>query len=96
MEKKELKEILTELGNIYPVRYARRSAIAPVLWICGATFTTVLIWCTVNVFLLGNCEYVEKVFNFAATIAAISFGVALLTVVLCLILDTKRLHSEQY
>lgn len=51
MEKTEIKEIVSEIGYVYPVRYERRSAIAPLLWICGVTFTTALIWCTVNVYL---------------------------------------------
>ncbi len=91
------KEILAEIGKIYPVRYEKRSAIAPVLWVCGAMFTTSLIWCAVNVY-FGNWDekYIEKIYNFASTIAEVSFGIALATVVLCLIFAPNRLHSEHY
>lgn len=91
------KEILAEIGKIYPVRYEKRSAIAPVLWVCGAMFTTSLIWCAVNVY-FGNWDekYIEKIYNFASTIAEVSFGIAIAAVVLCLIFAPNRLHSEHY
>ncbi len=91
------KEIVAEIGKMYPVRYEKRSAIAPVLWVCGAMFTTSLIWCAVNV-CFGDWDekYIEKIYNFASTTAEVSFGIAIAAVVLCLIFAPNRLHSEHY
>ena len=60
-------------------------------------FTTSLIWCAVNVY-FGNWDekYIEKIYNFASTIAEVSFGIAIAAVVLCLIFAPNRLHSEHY
>lgn len=96
MEENNVKHIAAEVDKIYPVRYERRTAIAPVLWICGATFTTALIWCTVNVCLTKQCEHIENVFIFAMCIASTAFGVALVSVVACLIFAPDRLHTEHY
>lgn len=96
MEENNVKQIAAEVDKIYPVRYERRTAIAPVLWICGATFTTTLVWCTVNVCLTNDNKYIEKVFIFAMCIASIAFVVALVSVVACLIKDPDRLHTEHY
>ncbi len=90
----KLKEIIS---TVYPVRYERRTAIAPLLWICGAMFTTSLVWCAVNV-CFGNWDekYIEKIYNFASTIAEASCGIAIVAVVLSLIFAPDRLYSEHY
>ena len=77
----KLKEIIS---TVYPVRYERRTAIAPVLWICGAMFTTSLIWCTVNMGLTNDSDYKTTVMSFALSVAGLSFLVALYVVYRCL------------
>lgn len=96
MEKTEIKEIVSEIGNVYPVRYERRSAIAPLLWICGATFTTALIWCTVNVYLSQDVFYTEFVCIFAGIIAGVSFLAAISSAIYAFVKHPDKLHSEHY
>lgn len=88
----KLKEIIT---TVYPVRYERRTAIAPVLWICGAMFTTSLIWCTVNMGLTNDSDYKTTVMSFALSVAGLSFLVAIATVIL-IVWRSKEVKDEKY
>jgi hypothetical protein len=73
----KLKEIIS---TVYPVRYEKRTAIAPLLWICGAMFTTSLVWCSVNVVLVEVDWYRIVVAIFALLVAGVSFGVGVSTI----------------
>jgi len=88
--------MVTEIGNAYPVRYERRCAIAPVLWICGATFTTALVWCSVNVYLSQSDEYTKFVSIFAGIIAGVSFLTAISLAIYAFVKHPDKLHSEHY
>ena len=85
----KLKEIIS---TVYPVRYERRTAIAPVLWICGAMFTTSLIWCTVNMGLTNDSDYKKIVMWLTLIVAGLSFAAALFVVYKCL---TWKKHKSK-
>lgn len=87
----KLKEIIS---TVYPVRYERRTAIAPVLWICGAMFTTSLVWCTVNMGLTNDSDYKKIVMWLTLIVAGLSFLVALYVVYRCLTWKKRKSKDE--
>ncbi len=90
----KLKEIIS---TVYPVRYERRTAIAPLLWICGAMFTTSLVWCTVNVCLNvddKNDSYIKFVLWVTGIVAGVSFLTAIASVVASLIKEPTKGNTD--
>ena len=91
----DVDKLKDAIANIYPVRYERRTAVAPLLWICGAMFTSSLVWCTVNMVLVDCNWYRIVIVSFALLVAGVSFVVAIRTM-FRILKDSKNVAGKDY